>query len=82
MSKVVIEIDRSNSAAFDEAFEAIGKWIDELKDLPGFKEWKTKQLATTLDYGDPMFKHVGNTVEMFEFPPHILKQQWIESMDS
>ncbi len=74
MYKVLIEIDSSNRSAFDEAFEAILKWIDALKDYPGFKEWKTKQLAATLNYGDPMFMHVDNTVEMFEFPPHILKQ--------
>jgi hypothetical protein len=73
MSKIVIEITNSINA-FDEAFEAIGKWITELTNFPGFKEWKSKQLGATLRYGEALVNDFDEHSKIFEFPPHIVKQ--------
>ena len=58
----------------DRMYNAIGAWLIELEDYPGWKDWRRKRITHTLYFDDPFPMPSENLEDEFNFSDEIEKQ--------
>lgn len=61
------------NTAQERISHAIGEWLKELQEYPGWREWKRLQIGHTL-YFDDEFMPLEKSLEDFEFSPEMEKK--------